>query len=106
MRPTARNTIPIIPGAVDGEEHRGLSIGALSVDRCSKPDESLNQAELTGDYTPMKRVIAKGITRARQIRLPAQDLADLSRIPGNDRFLQHIEIGRVVEPSLHRTLEQ
>ena len=45
MRPAARGTIPIIPSAVHCQEHRKFSsVGAPCVDRCSKFDESADQA--------------------------------------------------------------
>jgi hypothetical protein len=54
----------------------------------------------------LKGIVAQRIARPRQVRLPAQDRADLSHIPGDDRLLQHTEIGRVVKPFPHRLLEQ
>src|SRR5262249_46298517 len=97
MRPASSGTIPIIRGAVYCEEHRSLPVCTLCVDRRSKLDESLDQTQLPGDHAPMKSDIAKCIACLRQVRLPPQDRANLARIPGDDRFFEHIEIGRVVK---------
>jgi hypothetical protein len=45
-----------------------LSVGALGVDRCPQLDESLDQAELTGDDAPVKGTIAQRIARPGKLR--------------------------------------
>ena len=98
-------TIPVITAPFTAR-----STGVNPSARCASigvpsADESLDQSQLPGDDAPVKSIVAERVARLRQVWLPPQDGADLSRIPGDDRFLQLIEIGRVVIPLAHRPLE-
>ena len=104
MRPVARRTIRITP-AVHRKEHWSKSVGALGIDRRSQCHEALDQSQLPGHDAPVKGIVAGRVARLRQVRLSPQDGADLSRIPGDDRFLQRVEIGRVVILLAHRQQE-
>ena len=104
MRAAARSTIPIVR-AIYRKKQRGLSVGALRVDRCPEFDESLDQAQLAGDYAPMQSIISERIACTHQVWLAAQDSRNFSLFSADDHLLQHVETGPEVKPSAHGPLK-
>jgi hypothetical protein len=104
MRPVADRTIHVSP-AVHREEYRSKAVGTLCINRRSKRREALDQSQLPGEDAPVKSIVTGCVARLRQVWLPPQDGVDLLQIPGDDCFLQLIELGRVVKPLAHRPQE-
>ena len=61
MRRVACSTIPIIPGAIYGQQHMNLSVGPLGIDSRTELDKSLDQIQSTSDDAPMECFIAQRV---------------------------------------------